>query len=151
MRALIIALGLMLAVPASPLLAEEGAAETPVPARRIERGEVIREADLRLAAVETRQLRPDSLLDEGAIVGMEARRTLLPGRVISSLALRAPLMVEKNAQVSALYRDGTLELNLLALAQDDGMKGDTVRLTNPSTGNTVYAVVTGPSRARITH
>jgi flagella basal body P-ring formation protein FlgA len=31
------------------------------------------------------------------------------------------------------------------------MKGDTVRLTNPSTGNTVYAVVTGPSRARITH
>ncbi|GAK45275.1 flagellar basal body P-ring biosynthesis protein FlgA [Tepidicaulis marinus] len=151
MRALIIALGLMLAVPASPLLAEEEAAETPVPARRIERGEVIREADLRLAAVETRQLRPDSLLDEGAIVGMEARRTLLPGRVISSLALRAPLMVEKNAQVSALYRDGTLELNLLALAQDDGMKGDTVRLTNPSTGNTVYAVVTGPSRARITH
>lgn len=150
MRALLLALSFLFVLPAGPLFADEEA-ETPVPARRIERGEVIREADLRLAAVETRQLRPDSLLDEGAIVGMEARRTLLPGRVISSLALRAPLMVEKNAQVSALYRDGTLELNLLALAQDDGMKGDTVRLTNPSTGNTVYAVVTGPSRARITH
>jgi flagella basal body P-ring formation protein FlgA len=150
MRALLLALSFLLVLPAAPLFADEEA-ETPVPARRIERGEVIREADLRLAAVETRQLRPDSLLDEGAIVGMEARRTLLPGRVISSLALRAPLMVEKNSQVSALYRDGTLELNLLALAQDDGMKGDTVRLTNPSTGNTVYAVVTGPSRARITH
>lgn len=150
MRALLLALSFLLVLPAAPLFAAEEA-ETPVPSRRIERGEVIREADLRLAAVETRQLRPDSLLDEGAIVGMEARRTLLPGRVISSLALRAPLMVEKNSQVSALYRDGTLELNLLALAQDDGMKGDTVRLTNPSTGNTVYAVVTGPSRARITH
>jgi flagella basal body P-ring formation protein FlgA len=150
MRAFLLALSFLFVLPAAPLFAEEEA-ETPVPARRIERGEVIREADLRLAAVETRQLRPDSLLDEGAIVGMEARRTLLPGRVISSLALRAPLMVEKNSQVSALYRDGTLELNLLALAQDDGMKGDTVRLTNPSTGNTVYAVVTGPSRARITH
>ena len=150
MRAFLLALSFLFVLPAAPLFAEEEA-ETPVPARRIERGEVIREADLRLAAVETRQLLPDSLLDEGAIVGMEARRTLLPGRVISSLALRAPLMVEKNSQVSALYRDGTLELNLLALAQDDGMKGDTVRLTNPSTGNTVYAVVTGPSRARITH
>lgn len=123
--------------------------ELPVPVRRIERGEVIRKSDLRLEVVEERQVRPDSVRDESGAVGMEAQRVLLPGRVISSLAIREPFLVEEDGQVSAEYQDGALQLHLLAMSQDDGVQGDTVRLLNPETGNTIYAVVTGPSRARI--
>src|SRR5690606_12035 len=99
-----------------------------------------RESDLRLETVKERRVRPDSVLDAGGAIGMEAERVLLPGRVISSLAIREPFLVEQDGQVSAEYQDGALQLSLLAMAQDDGVRGDTVRLLNPETGNIIYAV-----------
>lgn len=151
--ALLLAAALLGPLPASAESADGATARetvaVPAPARRIERGEVIVAGDLKTVEIDARRARDTMIRDAELAVGMEARRTLLPGRPMSQVFLRKPLMVTRESQVTAVYADGALQLTLLALSQDDGHKGDTVRLTNLDTGATVYAVVTGPARVRI--
>ncbi len=120
-----------------------------VPARRIETGAVITAADLQPVELAARQLRPDSITRARDLIGLQARRTLLPGRLVSSLAVGQPILVERNKQVAAIYHDGALELSMRVMALDSGMKGDAVRVTNPGNGSVIQAVVSGPGEVTI--
>src|SRR5690606_26101945 len=67
-----------------PLRAEaEEMAYAIAPATRIQSGDLISRVDLQKIEIPVRRLRPDSVTEMDDIVGMQARRTLLPGHVIS--------------------------------------------------------------------
>jgi flagella basal body P-ring formation protein FlgA len=119
------------------------------PVTRIQAGDVIAKADLQRIEISARRLRPDSVTDPDDIVGMQAKRTLLPGRVISSLTVGEPVLVERNKRVHARYAEGGLELSLRVVSAEDGAMGETVRVTNPDTGSVLYATVSGYSQVDI--
>jgi flagella basal body P-ring formation protein FlgA len=133
-----------------PLRAEaEEMAYAIVPATRIQAGDLISRADLQKIEIPVRRLRPDSVTEMDDIVGMQARRTLLPGHVISSLTVGKPVLVERNKRVQARYTQGGLELSLRVVSAQDGAMGETVRVTNPDTGSVLYATVSGYSQVDI--
>lgn len=118
-------------------------------ATRIQAGDLIAKEDLQRIQISARRLRPDSVTDPADIVGMQAKRTLLPGRVVSSLTIGQPILVGRNKRVHARYEEGGLELSLHVVASQDGAMGDTVRVTNLDTGSVLYATVSGPSQVVI--
>ena len=75
------------------------------------------------------------------LVGKVARRTLLPGRAIATLAIGTPKTVANGAQVKLVYRDGGLTIVTSALALEAGGVGDTIRVRNSDSGLTISGTI----------
>jgi flagella basal body P-ring formation protein FlgA len=80
-------------------------------------------------------------LDAEDVVGMVARRTLLPGQSIPINALSAPRAVRAGSAVKLVYLDGGLEITTVGSALQDGVVGQNVQVRNDDSGVTVYGRV----------
>jgi len=118
--------------------------QVPVPNRRLAPGEVIGAADLSLVPMRPDQLGGRAVLEPAALVGMEVKRTLSPGRLVQAGSVGAPVVVGRNRPVTVEYRSGPLLLTAKGRALQDGGLGDLVRVQNLDSNRTLHAVVTGP-------
>ena len=75
------------------------------------------------------------------IVGMVARRTLLPGQSIPINALSAPRVVRAGSAVKLVYVDGGLEITAVGSALQDGAVGQSVQVRNDDSGVTILGRV----------
>ena len=109
----------------------------PSPKAIIYPGDVIRDdmlVDAPLAASATSG--PVALGAED-VVGLVARRTLLPGQSIPINALAAPRVVRAGARVKMVYIDGGLEIVAGGSALQDGAVGQSVQVRNDDSGVTI--------------
>jgi flagellar basal body P-ring formation protein FlgA len=120
-----------------------GLVELPVLARRIAPGEQIVAADLDWIMVAPGRLRASSLTDASQVVGSEARRPLLPGRVLSARDLQPPRLVQRGRAVEMVYARPGLHLRALGIAQADGGLGELVQVVNPDSRQRLQGVVVG--------
>lgn len=116
----------------------------PVLARAVNRGDVIREADIQWVEVREDQVRRDSVVDPAAIIGMEPRFTIRAGLPVRGSDLQRPLLVTRNAPVTIALKTPFMTLTTQGRAVEDGGKGDLIRVTNLTTKRVVEATVTGP-------
>ncbi len=119
----------------------------PVPALRLAAGTRLTPALLEEAWLPVAALGPGIALDADQLIGFETRRALAPGRPIRLVDLRTPRLVRRGELVTVVYRRPGLELALAARALEDGDLGRLVRFTNPESGATFRARVTGRRRA----
>lgn len=87
---------------------------------------------------------PGALSDMGDAVGMEARVNLYPGRPIRPGDLRPPAIVERNEIVSLRYNHGGLLIMTEGRALDRAAQGESLRVINLSSRQTVTAVASAP-------
>jgi flagella basal body P-ring formation protein FlgA len=127
---------LLLFVLAAPASAEE----TVVAAGTIRGASLILPSDV--ATVEGAT--PGALSDMGDAVGMEARVNLYPGRPIRPGDLRPPAIVERNEIVSLRYNHGGLLIMTEGRALDRAAEGESLRVINLSSRQTVTAVASAP-------
>jgi flagella basal body P-ring formation protein FlgA len=77
----------------------------------------------------------------GAIIGMTAKRTLLPGRLIPPNAVKPADLVKQGALTAAVFRSAGLTISTYAVALRSGVEGDIIEARNPETGVVLRAVV----------
>ena len=123
--------------------------EVPVVNRRVERGEVLTDADLDWLEVPATRLPRAALLAEHLLIGGEARRTLVPQRVLTSRDVGQPLLVRRGRPVRLVYAAAGLVITTLGTAQDDGAQGTLVRVANMDTRRQVQGRVTGPDEVTV--
>jgi flagella basal body P-ring formation protein FlgA len=139
---------------ASPALTNRALADTNVrvvvPSRDIARGEVIADSDLTFGNVAGNALMNGTVTSLDAARGMEARRVLRAGEVISSADIRHPIVVNKGQTITMTFDAPGVELTAMGRAMSEGGIGDTVTVQNPASFRMVNAIVIAAGTVRAT-
>ena len=123
--------------------------ELPVLARALAEGEVVGAGDLQWISVRSGRLQPESLTDPQELLGAEARKRLLPGRVLTARDVGPPLMVRRGRTVRLIYLRPGLRLSALGAAQDDGALGESVRVVNADSRQQIQGTASGPDEVTV--
>jgi flagella basal body P-ring formation protein FlgA len=114
-----------------------------VAARPIAAGASLAPEDFRLqrepvAAYAGRQVyyAPDDL------IGATAAMNLPAGAILTATALQAPMLVRAGQTTMVTVISGGVSVTVNAVADEAGRRGDTILMTNPSSGQRFHALVT---------
>ena len=121
----------------------------PVPAQVIYPGDRITESMLVDSQEPAPNPTPGAIWDRADLVGKVARRTLLPGRPIPSIAVEEPRAVSTGGQVQLLYQQDGLIIVTTAQALQNGYVGQVVQVRNLDSGLVVSGVVQPDGAVRV--
>lgn len=82
---------------------------------------------------------PGAASDPQAVIGLETRIAIYPGRPLHPGDLGPPAIVERNQTVQMAYQRGRLFIQTEGRALDRGAIGDTIRVMNSTSKATVTA------------
>lgn len=123
--------------------------EVPVLNHAVGRGDTVIAEDITMLRVREDQIRPATITDPGAIVGMAAKVALRANQPIPNGDLQKPLAVSRGALVTMVLDFRGMALTAQGRAVDQGALGDTVRVTNTHSNLTVEGVIDGTNRVRV--
>lgn len=136
-----------LAFLAVPVQAEE---RVVVPTQVIYPGETIYAGALKEMILNRRKRHTPNLAHSPQqLDGKVARRTLLPGRMISLASVREPHLVERGTEVTAVFSDNGLTISARAVPQQSAGAGDLVKLRNMDSGATFTGIVMRDGTVRV--
>ena len=124
-------------------------AVVPVPIAQIPAGTLVTEDLIDWVEVPARRVSARTLVDAGAILGLEARRPLAAGRPMMAGDVRRPVMVARGAMVTMRITMPGISLTALGRSMEAASLGDVVRLVNTASNKQVQGVVTGPNEVQI--
>ncbi|WP_274425762.1 flagellar basal body P-ring formation chaperone FlgA [Chelativorans sp. YIM 93263] len=132
---------------AAPAQADE---RVVVPTQVIYPGETIYAGALKEMILNRRKRHtPDLARSPQQLDGKVARRTLLPGRMISLSSIREPHLVERGTEVTAVFSDNGLIISTRAVPQQSAGAGDMVKLRNMDSGTTFSGIVMQDGTVRV--
>ncbi|MCQ0988145.1 flagellar basal body P-ring formation chaperone FlgA [Jiella marina] len=124
--------------------------DMPVPVTVVYPGQNILERGVSTSAFIVKDDKVDLFaLDESMLVGLVAKRTLLPGKAIRMSDVKLPDLVKAGAQVTLVYREAGLIITGLGTAMLAGAEGDLVKVRNRDSGIIVSGVVDADGTVRI--
>lgn len=123
--------------------------EVPVPVAILRPGEAIRSDDVKWMAVRARSVRDTIVTDMDDLMDMEPRRALRQNTPIRLADLRQPLDVAKGKTVTMRFETPGMTLSATGVAEQNGIKGDIIRVRNSQTKLVVDARITGPDRVAV--
>ena len=118
----------------------------PVLRRAINPGDVIRRDDVTWVNIREDQFRHEFVTDPTQLIGTSPRVRLRAGEPVRQGDTRPPIVVARNATVSIVLETGTMRFTVLGRALDEGARGQTIRITNLQSRQTIEAVVVGPDQ-----
>ena len=125
-----------------PAIAIAANIDLPVPRTTIYPGDVISADQLMDRAFIAHTVTRSSVFDHrDALIGKVARRTLLPGQPVPVNAIRDAYLVSQGKSSMVVFESAGLSISMLAVALDNGIAGDTVKLRNPDSGVIIQGTV----------
>lgn len=115
--------------------------EIPVLVSRMNRGEIIKESDIKLFCIAKNKIRKDTIKSDDQLLGKELTRTIYPDRPISVRDLSTPKLVDKGHMIPLVYRTQYMELKTTGSALDNGANGDIIRVRNTKSGAIIQAMI----------
>jgi len=119
--------------------------DVPVMSHALNRGEVITARDLSFNHLRQEGLRPDVLTDADRLIGMSPRQGLRSGQMVSANDIERPVAVARGALVTMVLKLGTMTLTAQGRAVEPGSVGDTIRVANTHSNQTVEAKIESPN------
>ena len=117
--------------------------------RLIERGGLLKEADVAVERRPRAEVGRDVITDVDHAVGLAARSALQPGRPLRAADLMKPELVQRNETVTLTYEMPGIMLTVRGKAAEGGAEGDVISVLNEQSKRTVQGVVVGPGRVMI--
>ncbi|WP_193222221.1 flagellar basal body P-ring formation chaperone FlgA [Alkalilimnicola sp. S0819] len=117
--------------------------------RNLPRGAMLKESDLQPLRQNIAALPHGYFTDAAELVGMELRRPLRAGAVVSPGAVKAPTLVRRGQNVRLVVESGGVRISSQLEALQDGAEGELIRLKNPRSGRIVQGRVSGRDTVRI--
>ncbi len=133
----------LLCLAGAPAMAEEiwFAARSLVP------GEIIGDGDV--AAHEEIRRRTDTVPASRDLVGMEVRRRVTSGNVVTARDIGPRSLVRANTVVTVIWNTGSLSLSMQGRALESGAAGDEIRVLNTATSRTVRGTVLASGQVEV--
>ncbi|MFC4349684.1 flagellar basal body P-ring formation chaperone FlgA [Kordiimonas lipolytica] len=121
----------------------------PMLTRLIAPGEVITAQDIAWNQYPAKRLNRNSVLDQQSLVGQTVRRPLQPGQPLRVNDIMAPVVVAKGSLVTMTIQSGALSLSASGRALENGGDGDTIRVMNIKSKQSVEAKVISPGLVKV--
>ena len=121
----------------------------PVLKAGLRQGDVISQDDLDYVDIRTAELGANIISAPSKLVGMASRRSLQPLKPLAASDIVLPVVVRKGDIVTMVLESATISLTAQGRALEHGAEGETVKVSNTSSGQTLEAVVTGPRTVRV--
>jgi len=121
----------------------------PMLKRAVRSGHIITASDIAITAVDVRKANGYAVTTDADIIGMAARRPLMPGRVLRQSDFEVPAVINKGARVTMVLSAGGLRLTAIGTALEDGPDGGSIRIRNDETRQTVYGRVMAPNLVQV--
>lgn len=115
--------------------------EVLVPARNINKGEVLTQDMLKTITIRLNRIKPVNVVDAEALIGREAKRTLREGKMISEKDIGKVILIHKGDIVSSLYRTAKMQISAKVEALEEGGKGDKIEVRNINSKKVLFAEV----------
>ncbi len=112
-----------------------------VAVRRIERHEPISTANTRLEMRETTPLHPGAVPDPTQVLGMLAKRPLLPDEILTMACVAWPPVVHRGQQAPLVVRYGVIRAATEVVCRQDGVPGEVISVRQPETHRLLRARV----------
>nr|WP_310214716.1 flagellar basal body P-ring formation chaperone FlgA [Neorhizobium sp. 2083] len=112
-----------------------------VPTQTIYPGEEITEGRVEEVQITNPNLSGDYARKTKEVVGMVAKRTLLPGRTVPVSALREAFAVTRGKAVRLTFTIGTMTISASGSPLENAAVGDVIRVRNIDSGVTVSGTV----------
>jgi flagellar basal body P-ring formation protein FlgA len=141
-------LGALLTGAVTPVSAQMGTAV--VPTRTIYPGDEIGAGSVEEVDVTNPNLAGEYARRSSEVVGMVAKRTLLPGRTIPPSALREAFAVTRGQPVRITFAIGTMIISAQGTPLDNAAVGDIIKVRNTDSGVTVSGTVMADKTVRVT-
>jgi len=126
-----------------------GTTEIPVLTRALNRGQIITEQDIEWQEVRGEAVRRDVVTDAEQLIGREPRHALRPGMPLRAGDVQTPVAVAKNSLVTMVLKTNVMTLTTQGKALENGGIGDTIRVLNTQSNQTVEAKVEGPNMVSV--
>ena len=114
-----------------------------VTAKPVAAGQVLQPQDLTLTRELVASYAGRVVYDDPAgLIGTDALMSLPAGTILTSDAIQQPTIVQAGQTVSVDVQSGGVDISILATADQSGRIGDTILMTNRSSGKRFSALVT---------
>lgn len=123
--------------------------DVPTLSRRIGKGDVIKENDIRWLRMRADRTQRDIITNIDELVGMSPKRHLRPERPVRASDIQRPVLVEKGSLVTIILKKPGMMLTSRGRALQNGADGETIRITNTNTSRTIEAIVVGSSTVTV--
>jgi flagella basal body P-ring formation protein FlgA len=115
-------------------------------ARPVERGAVLKNADVVLERRPRARIGRDVVTDRAQAIGLAARTALQPGRPLRAAQLMKPELIKRNQQVTLVYEVPGITLTVRGKAAEGGAEGDVISVLNEQSKRTLQGIIVGPGR-----
>lgn len=112
-----------------------------VPARNIQKGELIKPEMLRQIQVRVNRIKPSFVTDKDKLVGLEAKKLLKEGKIVSDRDVGKQMLIKKGDTVTVVYKTDKMQITAKVEALNDGGEGDKIELLNPKSKKTLFGEV----------
>jgi flagella basal body P-ring formation protein FlgA len=120
-----------------------------VMARTVERGALLKDADLDIERKPRVEVGRDAITDRDHVIGLAARESLPAGRPLRPSDLTRPELVQRNDMVILSFDMPGLSLTVRGKATEGGAQGDTISVLNEQSKRLLQGVVVGPGRVAV--
>ena len=115
--------------------------EVLVPARNINKGEVLTKDMLKTITVRINRIKPVNVVEPENLIGLEAKRTLREGKMINDKDIGKVILIHKGDIVSSIYRTDKMQISAKVEALEEGGKGDKIEVRNINSKKVLFAEV----------
>lgn len=126
-------------------------AEVVTLARPVERGELLKEADVLVERRPRAEIGRDVITDRDLAMGFAARNSLPAGRPLRSADLTKPELVLRNETVTLVYEVPGIVLTVRGKATEGGAEGDVISVLNEQSKRLVQGTVVGTGRVMVSN
>ena len=123
--------------------------ETAVLTRPLQRGEVVKAADIAMERRPRSDLAGEAPVKSDAVVGLALKRAMRASQPLRAADLAKPEIVQRNEMVTLTYQVPGVLLHMRVKALEAGAEGDVINLLNIQSKRTLQGVVTGPGRVAV--
>lgn len=117
--------------------------------RALNRGDIIREADVELQPIDPKAQRLQIATERHAVVGMELLYAINEGQMINLSQLRKPLLIKRGEVIRVRARAAGVQITTTARATEDGALGDIVMVESLENRKKYPTHVTGSQQVEV--
>lgn len=115
--------------------------EVYVPAKNINKGEVITADMLKTISVRMNRIKPANVVDKEKLVNKEAKKSLKEGKLINDRDIGSKIIIKKNDIVTVVYKTDKMQITAKVQALSDGAKGDKIEVMNTKSKKVLFGEI----------